>query len=141
MSEQPATYTCDECGYQAGELALVVAHLRTEHGITDPAEVGSVTQQAGRLILRSGDRETIIDLDAWVREHLAESQPAYAIGQPFDFTEGERVICNGYPGTIDRVLTGQLAGMVEVRLARGFVCVSACYPDCYPAPSDGMKLS
>ena len=67
MSEQTATYTCDECGYQAAELALVVEHLRTEHGITDTAEVGSVTQQDGRLILHSGDRETVIDLDAWPR--------------------------------------------------------------------------
>ena len=133
MSEQTATYTCDECGYQAAELALVVEHLRTEHGITDTAEVGSVTQQDGRLILHSGDRETVIDLDAWGVEHLAESQPAYEIGQTFDFTEGQQVICNGSPGSIERVLTGQLAGMVEVRLAGGQVCVAACYPDCYPA--------
>lgn len=139
MSATAATYTCDECGYQAAERDLVVEHLRTAHGITDTAEVGSVTQQAGLLILRSGDHETVIDLDAWAREHLGESRLAYAIGQCFDFTEGQPVICNGYPGTISRVLSGQLAGMVEVRLAGGQVCVSACYPDCYPAPSEGMK--
>ena len=75
----------------------------------------------------------MIDLAAWAREHLGASQPAYEIGQPFTFTEGQRVICNGHPGTIERVCTGQLAGLVEVRLARGSVCVSACYPDCYPA--------
>ncbi len=70
MSATAATYTCDECGYQAAERALVIAHLRVAHGITDTAEVGSVTQQAGMLILRSDDHETVIDLDAWLREHL-----------------------------------------------------------------------
>lgn len=133
MSEQPTTYTCDECGYQAAELALVVEHLRVAHGITDAGEVGSIAQEAGRLILRSGASETVIDLAAWVREHLGASQPAYAIGQRFAFVEGQRVICNGHPGTVERVLTDQLAGMVEIRLARGSVCVSASYPDCYPA--------
>lgn len=71
MSEQPSTYTCDECGYQAEELALVVEHLRVAHGITDVGEVGSIAQHEGRLILRSGASETVIDLAAWLREHLS----------------------------------------------------------------------
>lgn len=70
MSATDATYTCDECGYQAAECDLVVEHLRTAHGITDTAEVGSVTQQDGMLILRSGADETVIDLAGWAREHL-----------------------------------------------------------------------
>ena len=37
---------------------------------------------------------------------------------------GQSVTCNGYPGTITAVCEGQLTGMVEVRLARGVVCVS-----------------
>lgn len=41
------------------------------------------------------------------------------------FTVGQRVICNGYEGRVIRVLSGQLAGMIEVRLARGDVCVDA----------------
>jgi hypothetical protein len=76
MSEQPSTYTCDECGYQAAELALVVAHLRTAHGITAAAEVGRLTQQDGQLILRSGDRETIIDLAAGLADGLGAGQAA-----------------------------------------------------------------
>lgn len=72
MSETPSTYTCDVCGYQAAERDLVVEHLRTAHGITDTAEVGSVAQHDGLLILRSGDSETVIDLAAWVREHLGK---------------------------------------------------------------------
>ena len=50
---------------------------------------------------------------------------------------GDPVICNGYPGTVTEVHTGQLEGMVSVRLAPSEVCVSAGYPDCYlsaPAP-------
>jgi hypothetical protein len=70
MSEQPSTYTCDECGYQAAELALVAAHLRTAHGITDAAEVGRLTQQDGQLILRSGDHETVFDLADWLADGL-----------------------------------------------------------------------
>jgi hypothetical protein len=38
-------------------------------------------------------------------------------------TIGQQVICNGYRGTICRVLTGQLDGTVEVRLQSGEVCV------------------
>ncbi len=38
---------------------------------------------------------------------------------------GQKVTCNGYPGTITEVCTGQLSGMVVVRLASGSVCVDA----------------
>jgi len=41
------------------------------------------------------------------------------------FQVGDRVTCNGYPGTISEVCTGQLKGMVVVRLGRGKVCVDA----------------
>jgi hypothetical protein len=44
---------------------------------------------------------------------------------------GQNVICNGHDGTITKVHTGQLAGMVDVRLERGSVCVPYSYPDCY----------
>jgi hypothetical protein len=72
MSETAATYTHDECGYQAAGLALVVEHLRAVHGVTGAGEVGSIDQRARRLILCSGDPETIIDLDAWLREALGD---------------------------------------------------------------------
>jgi hypothetical protein len=39
------------------------------------------------------------------------------------FREGARVMCNGYQGTIVKVCDGQLAGMYEVRLPGGVVCV------------------
>ena len=54
---------------------------------------------------------------------------AYKDGQKFDFKVGDKVICNGYEGAI---ISWYSEGMVEVRLSRGSVCVSACYPDCYP---------
>ncbi|MDO8535052.1 MAG: hypothetical protein Q7S17_09985 [Xanthobacteraceae bacterium] len=38
---------------------------------------------------------------------------------------GQKVKCNGFDGTITEVCTGQLKGMVVVRLASGSVCVSA----------------
>ena len=54
----------------------------------------------------------------------------YEIGQKFVFFPGQKVICNGYPGTVRRMY---YETMVEVRMERGEVCVSACFPDCYPA--------
>ena len=38
---------------------------------------------------------------------------------------GQHVSCNGYPGVISAICTGQLDGMVEVRLNSGMVCVAA----------------
>lgn len=36
---------------------------------------------------------------------------------------GQRVLCNGYPGTISKVHGGQLEGMVDVRMSRGSICI------------------
>lgn len=57
----------------------------------------------------------------------------YAIGHPFFFVTGRKVICNGFPGVVQKD-SGR--GLVEVRLESGEVCVSAAYPDCYPDPLD-----
>lgn len=56
----------------------------------------------------------------------------YQSGQKFSFNVGDRVICNGFPGVVARVLDGKLSGMVEVRLASGLVCVSATFPNVVP---------
>jgi len=56
----------------------------------------------------------------------------YEIGEKFDFTVGQAVTCNGFDGNIGEVYTGELEGMVSVRLNRGSVVVSASFPDCYP---------
>ena len=60
------------------------------------------------------------------------TQTKFSVGQKFDFTVGDVVVCNGYEGTVTAVCSGQLLGMVEVRLPGGVVCVSASYPDCRP---------
>lgn len=57
----------------------------------------------------------------------------YAIGHPFHFVAGQKVICNGYPGVVQGMYC---PGMVEVRLEAGPVCVSSSYPDCFPDPLD-----
>ena len=44
------------------------------------------------------------------------------------FKPGDKVICNGYEGIVIQMFSED---MVEVRLERGDVCVSAGYPDCY----------
>jgi hypothetical protein len=57
----------------------------------------------------------------------------HAIGRPFFFVAGQRVICSGYPGTV-KEMYGK--GMVDVRLESGEVCVSAAFPECFPDPLD-----
>lgn len=61
----------------------------------------------------------------------------YAIGQKFKFAPGDKVICNGYAGAAIRMYS---EGMVEVRLARGSVCSSSSYPDCFPASLMDIKV-
>lgn len=67
-------------------------------------------------------------------------RPNYELGQKFVFVQGQAVICNRQEGVVSAVLTGELEGMVEVRLERGEVCVSANYPDCYPKPEPRFIL-
>lgn len=37
----------------------------------------------------------------------------------------DKVLCHGYEGIVTKVCTGQLKGMVEVRLPRGMICVGS----------------
>lgn len=64
------TYICDLCGHQAADRAAISKHLLAEHGISDTAEVGALTQQDGILTLRSGDDVTVIDLEEWLHDAL-----------------------------------------------------------------------
>ena len=52
----------------------------------------------------------------------------YHSRQAAQWKAGDRVTCNGYPGTITKVCEGQLLGMVEVHLPGGWACVSASAP-------------
>ena len=53
--------------------------------------------------------------------HLARAaKPVRDATQP---SIGEKVMCNGYPGVIRKVHTGQLSGMVDVKLESGTVTV------------------
>lgn len=49
---------------------------------------------------------------------------------------GDKVICNGYPGTVIRTKdspgSSWMGGMVEVRLASGVACVTDNAPDVIP---------
>jgi len=76
-------YICDLCGFQSDDRAAILAHLRDAHQVDDPAELGSLNQDDGLLILRSGNQVTTIDLDAWLRGQL-EGPPAHDDGEIFD---------------------------------------------------------
>lgn len=64
---------------------------------------------------------------------MTAATPQFTPGQRFQFTVGQAVICNGFPGTIYRVCEGPLKGLVDVRVPGGLTCVSASYPDVFPA--------
>lgn len=55
----------------------------------------------------------------------------FSTGQRFKFVSGQAVVCNGYPGTVQRMYGEH---QVEVHVPGGLTCVSAAYPDCYPDP-------
>ncbi len=59
-----ASYVCDLCGWQSDDRAATVAHLRDAHQVNAPADVGSLEQDDGLLILRDQNGATVIDLDA-----------------------------------------------------------------------------
>jgi len=61
-----ANYVCDLCGFQSEDRAAILAHVRDEHQVNDPATLGSLEQDDGLLILRDQDGATTIDLDAWL---------------------------------------------------------------------------
>jgi len=73
-----ANYVCDLCGFQSEDRAAILAHFASEHPASEPAEVGSMTQEDGRLILRSGADVTAVDLDAWLGAQLTGT-PAAAV--------------------------------------------------------------
>lgn len=64
---------------------------------------------------------------------MTTDTPARTVKRPNHSSVGDRVICNGYPGTVirteDSAGSAWLGGMVEVRLERGTVCVSDSAPD------------
>ena len=83
-----ASYVCDLCGLQSGDLADIQAHLVETHGVTLPGEVGRLDQAEGRLTLTSGDQVTVADLDAWVADLLEENQnPATDWGHVVEVAE------------------------------------------------------
>ena len=55
------------------------------------------------------------------------------------YTRGEKVICNGYPGTIYTVCTGQLSRMYEVKVPGGLVCVDHSSIEKLPAKKEMKK--
>lgn len=66
------------CSFQSDDRAALLHHLHDAHQVNAPAELGSLTQDAGLLILRNGDQVTAVDLDAWLRAQLTGT-PAQAV--------------------------------------------------------------
>lgn len=72
-----------------------------------------------------------------------DAYPDYRISDRFSFDQGDKVIANGYPGVVTSIYAKNADGtssMVVVRLPGGSACVSASYPDCFPAISNGCEV-
>lgn len=69
-----------------------------------------------------------------------EKGPSFHIGEKFVFNVGDPIVGNGYRGSVTEVCSGQLDGMVVVRLPGGSACLSSSYPDCYPAIFKGVEV-
>ena len=79
-------------------------------------------------------------LDPVLEIDSAKIGPVFSVGQRFGFKAGDDVVANGYRGTVAKVCDGQLTGMVEVRLPGGVACMSASFPDCFPAVTNGVEV-
>ena len=96
----------------------------------------------------SPDRALVIDLENLLEDAIASvktkqlsfTTPWLVQGQRFNFKAGDRVICNGYEGTISKAALGNQGGMVEAHVPGGITCVSGSYPDCYPNQALGCEV-
>lgn len=88
------------------------------------------------------------NLPEWGIQQIADKEnpvaprlmPAFEVGQRFELLEGYSVVANGYRGTVAKVLDGQFAGTLEVRLPGGVTFVSASFPDCFPAFNNEVEV-
>jgi hypothetical protein len=55
---------------------------------------------------------------------LVDSEYETTKNEIAEIRAGTELFCNGYPGAVKEICTGQLKGMAVVRLASGEVCVS-----------------
>ncbi len=74
LTPSTTDFVCDVCGYKAADLPTVVDHLRSTHGIDNAGEVGRLEQADGLLTMTSGDRVTVVNLEAWLAD-LLEGRP------------------------------------------------------------------
>lgn len=73
--------------------------------------------------------------------HEYAMAPEFAPGQKFEFSKGQRVIiANGLDATIIEICSGKLQGMVVAEVPGSTMCVSATYPECYPAVNNGIEV-
>jgi hypothetical protein len=125
------TYVCDLCGFQSEERAALLSHLRDEHQVEDAGPVGSLEQDDGLLILRSGDQVTTIDLDAWQGAQLTArttatvdtltlttDHAASSYGRPVAVIDGEAY------GPADQLPNGQTAAEVVRDMTARFVVLT-----------------
>jgi len=86
---------------------------------------------AGAWRTPSDDFQEACEQEAVAEGMLGDWRHLYAPLAHFDLKSGDRILCNGFSGTV-RARYDE--SMVEVRVPGGEVCVSASYPNCNPGP-------
>lgn len=129
IGNRPTTFVVDTNGVQvevegSSNWGALSYFLRNEKALTDPARVVWDSKQ-----------ERVAMIAALI--------PAYSTGQQFEFKNGDQIVGNGFRGTVRERYSGEIGkpgGMVNVRLPGGIACLSASYPDCYPANVNGIEV-
>jgi hypothetical protein len=127
-----------EPGLEGGEMSKLINYRTNETIREATAAESEASQAAARIDGGAG----IIDVDGvpcyvevealavtvtiqtarpWACTRVRPGEP----GGGCEMKVGEKVIYNGYDGTVIEVHAGVLAGMVDVRLDAGVVCVSS----------------
>jgi len=105
------------------------------------ADVFAAREAGIKALVRAGFSKDALDVAKTVSAiETPLLAPSFSLGQRFDFKQGDQVVANGYRGTVSRTLDGELAGMAEVRLPGGGSCMSASFPDCFPAVTNGVEV-
>ena len=122
--------------YNAGFNSVI------DHNERSTPETRQAAREAGiKALVRAGFSKDALDVAKTVSAiETPLLAPSFSLGQRFDFKQGDQVVANGYRGTVSRTLDGELAGMAEVRLPGGVSCMSASFPDCFPAVTNGVEV-
>ena len=117
---------------------VVVGEIEHFHRLASGVTIESVDD--GKYAASAAKAREVSNYKIKEEPVVPEFAPSFEAGQRFDLSVGDSIVANGYRGSVGKVLDGQLEGMVEVRLPGGVACVSASFPECFPAYNNGVEV-